>query len=158
MRRVSDSHFNEMARFNTAENLWLYSIVFVHGLQGHPYKTWASKPAKERKLSDVDVVQIENDGPLRNKQRKPSVCGYLHRPLPIRPRLSRIFCSWCSAGKGIRSNKKPVSSALGWSESPCTTVTGLDKKVELAPSVSDANVFWPAEFLAAECPDARILT
>lgn len=46
---IVPSDFSWCSRLTVVDNL--PSIIFVHGLFGHPYKTWASKPQKSRSRS-----------------------------------------------------------------------------------------------------------
>lgn len=160
---MSDSNLDPVVRFGTTKGSRLRSIVFVHGLQGHPYKTWASKHAKKRIFSDV-VLQPGNDGALSKQKNLPGD-RLFRRFLPTRafPSKKRRSCS--TTGKGLESNNESPVTKSSWSESPCTIVNSLGEKAKSTESaivhtlsVSRPNVFWPADLLPAECPNARILT
>lgn len=114
------------------KSLWLvtdlsFSIVIVHGLQGHPYKTWACKTAHRGVPSTADSgVEAAADG---NGSRK----SY-HR---IVPRFSRKSSGSSSIG--------PNSSLKSY---------GMPRD---GGGVKEGQVFWPKDLLPIQYPNARIL-
>ncbi|KAF5003078.1 hypothetical protein FDECE_10359 [Fusarium decemcellulare] len=92
-------------------------IVLVHGLKGHPYKTWTSVP----KPPDTPAT-ARSQASDHIKERKPHV---------FRRVVSRF--SW-------RAAEPAASESNG------------------EPEPNSHQLFWPADFLASECPNARILT
>ncbi|KAH7120233.1 hypothetical protein B0J13DRAFT_411952, partial [Dactylonectria estremocensis] len=104
-------------------------IIVIHGLKGHPYKTWThtpkppSKPTSETR-SWVETSEFGKEG---------------KRDL-IRRAVSRL--SWKSGDK--TALRIPADAST------------LDVREE--NDAKDTTVFWPADLLPAECPGARILT
>jgi hypothetical protein len=104
------------------------SIVIIHGLQGHPFKTWAhakgpSTPASSRARSHQEPAGSATRehsnilrGMLSRLSRKPSVKGQATKETG-----SALF----GASKGGRGKRQPV--------------------------------FWPADLLPEDCPNSRIL-
>lgn len=104
-----------------------FSIVIVHGLQGHPYKTWACKTAHRDVPSTADSkVEAAADG---NGSRK----SY-HR---IVPRFSR---------------KSSGSSSIG----PNSSLKSYSMPRD-GGDVKEGQVFWPKDLLPIQYPNARIL-
>jgi len=107
------------------------SIVFVHGLQGHPYKTWASKGDGSAEASPP------LSGPEPNKQRRRKA---LRRLIQRRPKSS--------------SDIQQEQSSLDHGD-PDREGLGSFAKYLACPALS---VFWPADLLPVDCPQARIMT
>jgi hypothetical protein len=108
------------------------SIVFVHGLQGHPQKTWSCKRA--------------DPGPARHSSapgipRRPTPTS--SRPLspgpspPKRRKLLNIF----------PSQRKPSNM--------CLVDIGLGQD---GHNNGTDFVYWPRDLLSIDCPKARIMT
>ncbi|KAH7237747.1 uncharacterized protein BKA55DRAFT_597184 [Fusarium redolens] len=106
----------------------IVDIIMVHGLKGHPYKTWRCKQNPEG--VDKRPAHPEKEAP------KPSTS----KRLELRQNL-RAFL------KSSSSNSRQDSSLT---ESTCNNLP--------APDVGDLSVFWPADFLPQICKKARILT
>jgi protein SERAC1 len=100
----------------------------VHGLKGHPYKTWRCKQNPEG--VDKRPAHPEKEAPKPNTSKR----------LELRQNL-RAFL------KSSSSNSRQDSSLT---ESTCNNLP--------APDVGDLSVFWPADFLPQICKKARILT
>lgn len=103
------------------------SIVIVHGLQGHPYKTWACKD-NYRDVPSAARLSVEalNHG---NSNQK----SYHH----VVPRLS-----WKSSG----------SSSIG--PDPSQRHSGMSRD---GGDEKESRVFWPKDLLPARYPNARVL-
>ncbi|SPO07363.1 uncharacterized protein DNG_10057 [Cephalotrichum gorgonifer] len=137
----------------------LVDIIFVHGLQGHPYKTWATKR--------VGAVAAEPSGNENEQEtfRKRA----LRRILPIRSSSAAV-----ASGDGSVSSKRwRLGDRQSSVESPGGAKGGNVPEADTGISAPNSSgggptsatlgdspsaVFWPSELLHAECPDARILT
>ncbi|EMT73423.1 Protein SERAC1 [Fusarium odoratissimum] len=106
----------------------IVDIIMVHGLKGHPYKTWRCKQTQEN--ADKPSAHPEKEGP------QPSI----PKRLELRQSLKAFL-------KGSSSNSRQDSSLT---ESTSNTVTALE--------TGDLSVFWPADLLPQTCKKARILT
>ncbi|KAH8589753.1 hypothetical protein B0O99DRAFT_475591, partial [Bisporella sp. PMI_857] len=107
------------------------SIVFVHGLQGHPYKTWACK--KDEKAPDLSP-RLPNPRP--NKQRSKKI-------------LRRLIPQHLKESVGTSQSGATLENvSLGKDQRP------VEKDNVFHASFS----FWPADLLPTDCPRARILT
>jgi protein SERAC1 len=120
------------------EPLTPISIIFVHGLQGHPFKTWACKKGAES--SDVSATSSRPRPPAKSKQPSKNILRHF---IPRRPKTSSDTKSKGSDA-GYDSNSKDKREAGAGAESHGAS-----------PS---SSVFWPADLLPADCPKARILT
>ncbi|KAI7786516.1 hypothetical protein LA080_003245 [Diaporthe eres] len=104
-----------------------FDIVIVHGLQGHPYKTWACKDTYRDVPSAARLsVEALNHG---NSNQK----SYHH----VVPRLS-----WKSSG----------SSSIG--PDPSQRHSGMSRD---GGDEKESRVFWPKDLLPARYPNARVL-
>ncbi|KAH7201531.1 hypothetical protein DER44DRAFT_812272 [Fusarium oxysporum] len=103
-------------------------IIFVHGLKGHPYKTWRCKQTPED--MDKQPAHPEKEAP------KPSTS----KRLELRQSLKALL-------KGSSNNSRQDSSLT---ESTRNSVSALE--------TGDRSVFWPADLLPQICKEARILT
>ena len=90
-------------------------IVFVHGLGGHPQRTWTYPPASIREFSD-----ISSEGSINSSR--------------------------------LKSFKRP----LGWLRKPSNGQSNMAPRVDDNPS--SGRCFWPADLLARDFPDVRVLT
>ncbi|EJT82023.1 hypothetical protein GGTG_01997 [Gaeumannomyces tritici R3-111a-1] len=116
-------------------------IVFVHGLQGHPWKTWAAKkpsnawptesPHGINEQHSVCGPETPNDATSKSKKRR------LEEFLVSLPR---------------RKSRGPNAIASGSS----TGHQILD--ANLPQSVESQRWFWPKHSVPVSCPDARVLT
>lgn len=110
----------------------IISIVFVHGLQGHPYKTWASKGDGSAEPSPI----LSGLEPSKQHRKK-----ILRRLIQRRPKtLGDIARDQDSLNHGSPN-------------------TGGSRPIEEKFLSSRAlSVFWPADLLPIDCPQARIMT
>ncbi|OCL01768.1 hypothetical protein AOQ84DRAFT_425923 [Glonium stellatum] len=105
----------------------IVDIIIIHGLQGHPYKTWAyTKVLKPPTSPAPSRPEASEDGKDRNK-------SLLRR---VAPRLTK------------KSSEKVVLKAK--------TGPALAKPAK-SSSGKFKSVFWPADLLPRECPNSRIL-
>ncbi|KAI3581666.1 hypothetical protein IWW34DRAFT_617013 [Fusarium oxysporum f. sp. albedinis] len=103
-------------------------IIMVHGLKGHPYKTWRRKQNPNN--MDKPSTHPEKEAPkLRTSKR-----------LELRQSFKAFL-------KGSSSSSRQDSSLT---ESTSNTVPALEN--------GDLTVFWPADLLPQNCKKARILT
>jgi protein SERAC1 len=105
----------------------LASIIIVHGLQGHPFKTWACTNAPEKAASKSGVI----NGSKRHSRVGSK--GFFQR---IIPRLSK------------NSSAKPMADCQ-------SGPMGVEREGNV--DCADAVVFWPGDLLPRVCPYSRIL-
>ncbi|KAF2878533.1 hypothetical protein BDV95DRAFT_589453 [Massariosphaeria phaeospora] len=106
----------------------LHSIILVHGLQGDPYKTWRSDPAKH------DHDQLLD----------PSRTGRaLHRLL-----------RWRSRSKSQETGKQVLRDTTVEPESH--TEEGPRIQIDDEKPFQKKDIYWPLDLLAEKCPQARI--
>ncbi|EAQ83704.1 hypothetical protein CHGG_10108 [Chaetomium globosum CBS 148.51] len=113
------------------------TIVFIHGLGGHPYKTWACPRRKN----------IPTSFPRNTNQSSPDGRGFF-------PRLfSKIGC--CDGG-GDEDRDGDGATAL--EDKPPRRVASDDSPPDRRRV--DGDVYWPYDLLAGEdhCRNVRILT
>ncbi|KAL8303508.1 hypothetical protein RB597_005022 [Gaeumannomyces tritici] len=116
-------------------------IVFVHGLQGHPWKTWAAK-----KPSNAWPTESPHG---INEQH--SVCG------PEKPNDAT------SKSKKRRLKEFLVSLPRQKSRGPNAIASGSSTghqilDANLPQSAESQMWFWPQHSVPVACPDARVLT
>jgi hypothetical protein len=104
------------------------SIVFVHGLQGHPRKTWSSD-LKSAQKKPRETLPPSSELSKRDKPRVPS---------PF-----RLF----SKHKGKEPGKKVEANDVK---------NNIEENSN--NEVEDQEIFWPEDFLKADIPNARIIT
>lgn len=100
----------------------------VHGLKGHPYKTWRFTPSPEK----VDKAAAPSEG------------GVLEPKSSKRLELRNNLKAWIKGSSG----KDCLDQGLVGS--PRSTFSGTSTAV--------SSVFWPADLLPQVCKNARILT
>ncbi|KAH8900680.1 hypothetical protein GQ53DRAFT_616883, partial [Thozetella sp. PMI_491] len=103
-------------------------IVLVHGLQGHPYKTWAAKASAKRKSKEVESQDGDSTSPRNSKFMR-----LAHR---IKSRVP------------FPNNTEGTQTRYEEASSPANEDDAIN---HVAP------VFWPADLLPRECPLARIM-
>ncbi|KAH7139810.1 hypothetical protein B0J13DRAFT_68001 [Dactylonectria estremocensis] len=106
-------------------------IVIIHGLKGHPYKTWTSKKdlgqqSAAPRLSQTETPDTEKDGKMK----------FWHRPL-----------SWRSSTKF--STHETSSDRLH--------LVAADR-IKSGDAAAGPALFWPFDLLPQQCPQARVLT
>lgn len=105
-----------------------YSIVIVHGLKGHPYKTWTSAKTAGVATAQPSSSDVDSLRPSEKKSRfRSSLGAWLGRTSSIRSEVDK---------KGKTNSFKSESSVID----------------------PEARLFWPADLLPEKCPQARILT
>ncbi|KAF5629199.1 hypothetical protein F25303_10238 [Fusarium sp. NRRL 25303] len=106
----------------------IVDIIMVHGLKGHPYKTWRCKQTPENAA-------------------KPSENPEKEAPKPNASKRLEIIQSLKALLKGPSSNNRQDTSLT---ESTCNKPPIVE--------IGDLSVFWPADLLPQICKKARILT
>jgi hypothetical protein len=105
----------------------------VHGLQGHPQKTWSCKrvePGSARPSSTLDVPRSPTPTSSRSSSQGPSLPKRKKRfGIPLYQRKSSNICSDDDIGLGQDGD-----------------ISGTD------------FVYWPRDFLPTDCPKAKIMT
>ncbi|SPJ72661.1 uncharacterized protein FTOL_02390 [Fusarium torulosum] len=103
-------------------------IIMVHGLKGHPYKTWRFTPSSKTADKQPPLPRQQGQKPQHSK----------------RLQLRHSITSWI---------KEPSTKDSNDSESTLSVPeTALD------PPALRTSVFWPADLLPEVCENARILT
>ncbi|KAK4108471.1 hypothetical protein N656DRAFT_801849 [Canariomyces notabilis] len=105
-------------------------IIFVHGLQGHPYRTWASTKAPK---PPTFGQEFPNGGKHVKRNALRSSLSRLSRTLSGKSVRERASKPYVHQGPGDTGNSASSSQAVS------------------------SPVFWPSDLLPKECPDARIL-
>ena len=118
--------------------------MFVHGLQGHPFKTWASskvpKSRQSRQASSTAFRSAENEIPKKSWKEK----------------LRRIV-----SHRAKHSSEDRRNGAVAVVES---RVRGKDVEVKTLVDAQDviddssSPCFWPKDLLPRECSKTRVLT
>ncbi|KAG5766783.1 hypothetical protein H9Q72_005155 [Fusarium xylarioides] len=103
-------------------------IIMVHGLKGHPHKTWRFMPSLEK----VEKPLTHPDG------------GALKIKSSKRLEFRNSFKIW------IKGSSSKDCLEQGMINSPHSTVSSA--------STAESPVFWPADLLPQLCKNARILT
>lgn len=111
------------------------SVVFVHGLQGHPETTWTyrNKAPKAR----TDSSHVERDQQVKKQAGLKSLMNkmkFFHKK---------------------DKNKQEASAQYGVTQGE--TVTPVPAVRETSASTS-ADVFWPLDLLSEDIPGVRVLT
>ncbi|KAK4455149.1 hypothetical protein QBC34DRAFT_108469 [Podospora aff. communis PSN243] len=108
-------------------------IIFVHGLQGHPYRTWtAGSTRSSRSPRLATPLASETSQEYKQSKRHRYPWNFFRRTTRARPQAANSNCR----EPGINPN--PTDDHLG--QHP-----------------SNACVFWPADLLPVVCPRARVL-
>lgn len=125
------------------------SVIFVHGLKGHPRKTWG--PPKK------DARDLASAQPSPSKWKAVQSFFHSKRATPssisdVASESSQTNSSTVSSICASTSTSSSVSSSVFSSASASTSVT--------SPSSTSTTekLFWPLEFLVEDVPQARIWT
>ncbi len=153
------------------------SIVLIHGLRGHPVRSWQFKssppqtpttpiltvpyPGIKRRLTKAPPtpqLRRSNSEPLLSKSDRPMS-------------RSRTLGLWKNSTKSSsrlnldtlldKQTPTPRSQSLlrKASTKPPPSLKPLSPADETAPPpAADVDTYWPLDFLPASCPNARILT
>lgn len=108
------------------------SIVFIHGLFGHPYKTWTKIPSRPK---SPRPFSIRSSSPLSNLEKRPVGTGDRPPPKDDYPALKNE--------EELSNDEDEGSSQL---------------KVESSGLSAAEAVFWPRTLLPSIIPSARIFT
>ncbi|CAF3654398.1 unnamed protein product [Fusarium graminearum] len=107
----------------------IVDIVMVHGLKGHPYKTWEHTTPSKGRVKKVVRPQEETSKPKDSKR------------LELRQSIRSLMS---------RSRRKNRRDSIVSDTSANTLSTIVDS--------NNMSVFWPTELLPLLCEKARILT
>jgi hypothetical protein len=119
----------------------IQSIIFVHGLWGHPKHTWETTEAVPALVRDDD-----NDQPLEPTGRKNSFAKIMRSVSFQKLQYRKTPTSTSIA----TTSSEDASSSLGlsyWETPNSDEMTARPKKV-----------FWPRDLLPLDIPEARIST
>lgn len=142
--------------------LTYFSIILIHGLQGHPYRTWASGPAKH---GDEDLEAT----PSRKKR---GLSGFFHKAFtsrseakgkqPLRPGSTldeeheQESNPQDQSGQGRLDGQQIDSpdhtNASGNETGKRTIKIAIDDEKPF----SKDQIFWPLDLLPEKCPQSRI--
>ena len=120
--------------------------MFVHGLQGHPFKTWASskvpksRQSKSRQVSSTAFRSAENEIPKKSWKEK----------------LRRIVSRRAKHSSKDRTNEAAAVVESRVREEDVEANTLVDAQDVIDDSLSPC--FWPKDLLPGECSKARVLT
>ncbi|KAL2204877.1 hypothetical protein CC79DRAFT_1293059 [Sarocladium strictum] len=107
----------------------IVDICLVHGLHGHPYKSWTAKAPATGLLSPTTSFVPSNDAQGQPKG------------------------SWRRAIRRLGSKRAEGTLSRSKPDSRSTTLTSFGDN-----AAAHEHVFWPADLLPARCPRARVLT
>lgn len=107
------------------------SIVFIHGLQGHPYRTWTYPPPPSKS-------KPAPSGPS-------SAASTSTKDRSFRRRLVGLATYLRRTDRGKARAKSPVPE------------TNCDTQEQDSVGKDPSFVFWPADLLPESCPRARVL-
>lgn len=121
------------------------SIVFIHGLQGHPFKTWASTrpPLGPAKSDDANTTQPHHPA------TSPKAAGKRESK---RRKLAELVVGMARGSSHKRGAAAPVASSS--SSGPIHCTNNLHPPAEAMAGIW----FWPRDSVPQRCPDARVLT
>ncbi len=116
------------------------SIVFVHGLWGHPRKTWETEALPTSASSRPQTVRSSSDPSIGGG--KTSIVGQLMRTVSKSPSIHSV--ATFSTTSGSRALRGSVDSSF--------------QEIDGSSRSKSNKIYWPRDLLPADLPDARILT
>jgi protein SERAC1 len=124
---ILNSWMQKLAQYRSLKTNPYSSIVFIHGLQGHPYRTWAQPP-------------------LTKTDEKPTSSPSLRH---IWPKMTTsITTSILRSG-----DEEPPMTTFA----PAPISGQNSKLLSLSTDhVNPAMVYWPGDLLPLECPHTRM--
>ena len=111
------------------------SLVFVHGLGGHPQRTWSTEPREPKASADRDIPIAKL---LVNKLLR-------HSHGSVRSKRRARSPDSCLAEE---RQPQPSQDSTGSGESSARVGSGSFEQ----------KVFWPRDLLPHDLPDVRVLT
>jgi hypothetical protein len=135
---VSTPSFTLYAKRRNDTNLAMSSVVFVHGLFGHPQRTWTGFKQPETRIA-FSSSQVSN---LPSRLDQPTGVGSLS--VTTDPEEEPEVTNETSSRElSPQRSERPFSSLMD-----CSQIIGLKA----------GEVFWPESMLPTVLPEARILT
>ncbi|KAK8859085.1 nb-arc ankyrin domain-containing protein [Apiospora arundinis] len=127
-------------------------IVFVHGLQGHPFQTWA---APRRKVKDPEETENSRNGSTTDvvaASQGTDAKGSTIKKRKKRKKPLKLFrpTSIASSKRAAPRTKEAESLGMG-TLAPDSSI--IDRELD-----NSSRYYWPREALPRFCPRARILT
>lgn len=147
---MSLSEYQELTAEPTTKRLTaIASIVFIHGLQGHPYRTWASTKSMHK---GIPSDELEAGSPAGSSQKRvaSSSIDIFRRAWPKRAKAvpgSSVTDDSNGTGPSINPDRFDSSSTLESASNPSPRSHPSDP----------GAVYWPGDLLPQKCPNARIL-
>ncbi|KAL2019557.1 hypothetical protein VTK56DRAFT_9524 [Thermocarpiscus australiensis] len=120
--------------------------VFVHGIGGHPVRTWKSQGQAHTPITLNSPAQSSS---TRRKLKKPPPITPLRRS-NSEPLLRKERGSTSRSTSLLRKASVKSPSRLKLAEVP--------EPAGHQPSEVDGEVYWPLSFLPTSCPNARVFT
>lgn len=111
------------------------SLVFVHGLGGHPQKTWSTGPCELK-------ASAEREKPIRKR-----LANLLHWP-QLKTRSSKNREKSTDGSLAAAEQPQPNRDAAKNDESPS----------RISESSVDREVVWPRDLLPRDVQDVRVMT
>ena len=130
-------------QFSPDFRLIRYSIIFVHGLFGHPRKTWSGEAAPSKVPRPLNVLDIFHES---SNSASPDATPYHDQKVAQK-----------NAAKGC-SERSSQDVSVGKSQDRTGTTTAGSWKINTGLGKDSESLFWPAALLPNELPNARIFT
>jgi hypothetical protein len=115
----------------------------VHGLQGHPYNTWASD----------NVEQDQDEAPARSKPSLPQ--RFLDKTRKIARIRTKTKTAYNQDRREHEEARNPGNASLK-NTSSATKTRAKQYRSHTAGTKRSSKTFWPADLLPQLCPQARI--
>lgn len=140
------------------------SIVFIHGLNGHPQETWSAKyvstsnePADRRTSESSGASSQARKGSVFNKFLKRTKTGH---PVGLGDREMSIAHSTYTVDTTSGDTISPTTSPVEHPVDPLIlSPTSTEQAATLqTPTSLRKKTFWPRDLLPQDIPNARILT
>jgi len=133
---ISDTGFTLVYEPGEDEPSPVVDIAIVHGLQGHPFRTWAySNPKPKPKVSSAPSPYSSPSASRRDTKLS-------LRPLSLRARINHRIRKSSSVSTTAALDPGPDAAV------PPQSVPDLSAK---------PSVFWPRDMLPLDCPRSRVL-
>ncbi|KAK3331681.1 hypothetical protein B0T19DRAFT_397518 [Cercophora scortea] len=164
-REIEDTGLSVV--FEPSGTVPVVDIVFIHGLQGHPFNTWATK-RKIVKTTSKDSNKSPNDalnsaGTPRRSLRPLFGRFKTHRKKTTEPdtHAPSVCDTEIVDESGLEIHPRALDDGVDAVsiEAEISKAGNHDSREEtVALKSPDEWIFWPGDLLPEKCPDARILT